>query len=72
MIESNEVQGIATTRTITFSRGDIAVTVSGVPVTIRADGNWYVDGPLSECIDDAARAILAAIAELRAKIGQPA
>ena len=65
MIESTEGQGIATTRTITFSRGEIAVTVSGVPVTIRADGNWYVDGPLSERIDDAAQALLAIVREAR-------
>ena len=65
MIESTDVQGIATTRTITFSRGDTSVTVSGVPVTIRADGNWYVDGPLSERIDDAAQALLAIVREAR-------
>ncbi len=65
MIDSADIQGVTTTTTLTFTRGDVTVTVAGVPATIRWEGQPYVDGPLAERIDDAARALLDAIVPWR-------
>lgn len=59
MIDSTEARGIPTTTTLTLARGDVVLTLAGIPATRRShDDQAFIDGPLAEHIDDAARALL--------------
>ncbi len=67
MIESTGTRGVATTTTVTFGNEEIAITVTGIPAVhgLYGENQDFIDGPLSERIEDAALALLAIVREAR-------